>query len=79
MLHRRHVLDPGVINHNIHAAKLRLGVGHHRLNLLHIAQVGSVVARRFADLRHFCARGCAIAKAVENQLRAGFCQHLRDP
>ena len=76
LLHRRHMLDTGVINHNIDAAKFAFGIAHHRFNLPDVAQVGIVIAGNFTQRGHLGSRARAVAKTIQHQLRAGLRQHF---
>jgi hypothetical protein len=44
LLHRRHVLDAGVVDEQVDGAELRDGLAHHAFDLVGLAHVGRVVA-----------------------------------
>lgn len=83
-LDRRDVLNTGVVDDDIDAAKLAFGPGEHRFDLPHVAQVGVVVARREPQLRNLaqaawlspkplrmvCAPAFASTLAILNQCRS---------
>lgn len=62
------MLNAGVIDQNIHATELALGVGDHLGNLRGVTDVRRMVAdlaTKLADFGNHCRR---IAKTVENQI-----------
>ena len=79
LLHRGHVLDAGVIDHDIDAAEGAFGIVHHRLDLPDVAQVGVVIAGDLAQRGDFSPGVAAVAEAIEDHLRARLSQHFGDP
>jgi hypothetical protein len=51
LLHRRHVLDAGVVDQNVDAAELALGIGDHLGDLRRVADIGRVMTDLAAVLR----------------------------
>ena len=72
------MLDPGVIDKNIHTAEFALCIAHHVGNLRFIAQIRAMIAWRFAILRNSVFGGINITKPVEDQGGASLRQHLCD-
>ena len=86
VLHRRHMLDAGVVDQDVHPAELAGGVLHHVFDVGHAAHVGTVVghlgAGCLAGGQHFGAGGVHITETVQDDIGAlageGFCNTEAD-
>ncbi|MCY1181310.1 hypothetical protein D9M73_218080 [compost metagenome] len=79
LVHRCHVLNAGIVDQDIDAAELALGVGDHVGNLCRIADIGRVVADLAAKLFDLGNNVGRIAKTVEDQVGPGPGQAEGDP
>ncbi|VVN14514.1 hypothetical protein PS647_04023 [Pseudomonas fluorescens] len=79
LIHRCHVLNASVVDQNVDAAELALGVGDHVGNLRRIADIGRVMADLAAKLLHLGDHLGGIAKAVEDQIGPSLGQAEGDP
>jgi len=75
------MLDAGVVDQDVAAAELLIGIGHHGFDLGRLAHVGAVVADAdavgLAGGQHLGARAFMVAKSVEHDVRALACQYQR--
>ncbi|MNR28926.1 hypothetical protein D3C85_1462750 [compost metagenome] len=76
LLHRRHVLDPGVVDQDVDAAELALGQGEQRFDLGHVRQVGRVMDCLHPVPGDLGQRRARVAEAVEHDVGACAGQHL---
>ncbi len=74
VLHRRDMLDAGIVHQNVRAAEAGGRELHHRLDLVGPGHVGGGVHRLHAeigfDLGAFCLDGLGRAEAVDHDIRA---------
>ena len=68
VLDPRHVLDAGVVDQNIHPAKLRRGKFQHVFNFGRFAHVSAVVSHFDAQCRDFGLGAFNVSKTVEHDV-----------
>jgi hypothetical protein len=76
ILDARHMLNAGVVDQNVQAAKGLDGKGHHVLDLGWLAHVGAVVGHLHAECRDLGLGAFDIAKTVEHNVCALCCEGL---
>ena len=73
------MLDTGIVDQDVHATELALGVGEHVGDLRGVADVGRVMPDLAAKRLHLGDHRAGVAKAVENQVGAGLGQAQGNP
>ena len=70
VFHFGHVLDTGVVDQNVHAAKLCRGSSHHGFDVGWLAHVGAVVAHFHPQRSHLGFGSLDITKAIQHDVGA---------
>ncbi|MNN14261.1 hypothetical protein D3C81_1273190 [compost metagenome] len=78
LLHRRHMLDTGVVDQNVDAGEFAFGQGEQGFDLRHVRQVGGVMDNFHTVPGNFGHCRCRVAKAVEHDVGASTGQHPGD-